>query len=187
MTEEEQIELQASDAPATEDKPIINKESPLVEKMLYGTLTAEDIPDHIYKSYLRSILGCTKFSMAFSLFDNAVQIEYSEVSVENCDKYNKLVAKYSYSTYLLQKLAALVYINKIQIQDRTPYAYPFNIPDTWMSETISESEITKEIEAAYANAFGFLNESIHRLLPLFWSGFNQILKQLVTKGIPTSF
>ena len=52
---------------------------------------------------------------------------------------------------------------------------------------MSESEFTKEVEAAYSKAFGFLNESVHRILPLFWSGFNQILKQLVTKGIPTSF
>lgn len=184
MTEEEQTEMLEALA---EEQAIVPKDSAIFNKILTGNITVDDISDEVYKSYIRSVLGGTPFKMSFSLFDNAVQIEYSEVSTENCDKYNKLVSKYSYSPYLLQKLAALAYIYSIKLQDKVPYKENFNIPDSWMSDTITEQEFTKEVETAYAKAFGFLNESINRVLPLFWSGFNQILKLLVIKGAPTSF
>ena len=184
MTEEEQNEMLEALA---EEQTVVPKDSEIFNKILTGNITVDDISDEVYKSYIRSVLGGTPFRMAFSLFDNAVQIEYSEVSTENCDKYNKLVSKYSYSPYLLQKLASLVYICSIKLQDHIPYDDNFNIPDSWLSDTITEQEFTKEVEAAYVRAFGFLNEAINRVLPLFWSGFNQILKLLVIKGAPTSF
>ena len=183
MTEEEQKALQENTSAKAEEVNTSN----IIEKILSRAITKDDISDDVYRSYIRSVLGGSRFTMSFGMFDNALQIEYSEVSVANSDKYNKLVAKNSSSEYLLQKLAALVYIRSIKTQEKVLYTGDFQIPDKWLSDDFSVDDLTKAIEETYINTLGFLNEAIHRVLPLFWSGFNQILTLLVAKGAPTSF
>lgn len=191
MTQEELNTIETVNAETasmdTDVKHDADQITSLTDKILSKSLSVEDIPDKVYQLYIRSILGCTEFELPFNLFDNKISITFKEMTLAEADKYHAIIDKGISNPFILSKLALLTYVSDISTAEKNIYRGVFTIPETWLSEDLELQDIIKHINKAYSECFYKINESLHRILPILWTGFNQLLTLLVSKGIPNSF
>lgn len=165
-----------------------SSENQLILKCTQGLLTREDIPEDVYKMYMRTILGGIPFEYTFKLFDGELKITFIEIPFALADRYQKVCNKININTnfQIAAKLALLMYTKELSIGTKK-YTGIGDVKESWLSSDTDYSEVSKDIEQEYLKHFGELNESVHRVLPVLWSVFNSLLTFLVKDGLPTSF
>ncbi len=152
-----------------------------------GNIKESDITESIYREYTRSVLSGTPFTYPFIMFDGSLVITFKEASYSLADKYSKLLRKLKDSDQSYRsKLALLTFIDNVSIKGKEYELQGLDdFPSDWFSyDTTSLEEC---ISDTYIDSFGELNETIHRCLPLLWFAFNNLLKKLISEGLPASF
>ena len=171
-----------------EDKKVLVNGSDFVNKIVSKAFTEEDIPEEVYKGYMRSILGNIPFEYTFSLFDGNIKVTFVEVPYGDADNYQQLAERFSTVSDLatLSKLALLVYTKELVI-GTNKYKGIKTLKDSWLDNKLDIDVLKKDINAEYIKCFENINESLHRVLPQLWMCFNTLLNFLVNKGLPVSF
>lgn len=159
----------------------------LLHRILTRDVTENDIPDHIYRAYLRSILGGTGFEMPINMFEGELVITFKEAPYNEADQFNKVAVKIADNPIAVSQLALLVYISKMHTKNGNLYTCTFTMFNEALSPSKSSEDLVQAVATCYSNAFGHINESVHRVLPVLYAGFNHILTLLISKGIPETF
>lgn len=165
-----------------------NQQLSFINKIMTKNLTEEDIPEDVYKRYMRSILGNIPFEYTFSLFDDSIKVTFVEVPFEEADKYQKVSNRLNTvgDIQSLSKLALMVYTKELVVGEKR-YKGSCTIREELLDEHTDVDVLSQEISADYIKCFGGVNETIHRILPQLWLSFNTLLNYLINKGMPTSF
>ena len=138
--------------------------------------------------YMRTILGNIPFEYTFEMFDGDIKITFVEVPFKDADKYQKVIARMEPLSDLvtLSKLALIIYVKSLQIGSKK-YEGIGTVHEDWTDVNKPINELISEIESEYLKCYGELNESVHRVLPLLWASFNNLLNFLIRNGLPSSF
>lgn len=171
------------------EKPAVNNETGLqfISRIMDGDINEEDITEAIYREYTRSILSSTPFTYPFTLFDGSLTVTFREAPYLIADQYSELLRKIADSDPIYRsKLALLTFIDFVEIKNKDYMLKGIKeYPAEWFDCSVAELELA--IKTSYLEAFGELNETIHRCLPMLWFTFNALLKKLISEGLPQSF
>lgn len=167
---------------------VSTKKAEFINKAVTGKLQKEDIPEEVYKMYMRTILGNIPFEYTFEMFGGEIRVTFIEVPFSDADKYQKVVARLEplSDLVLLSKLALIIYVKSLQIGTKK-YAGIGTVHEEWLDIKLPINELVSDIESEYMKCYGELNESVHRALPILWASFNNLLNFLIRDGLPASF
>ena len=189
---------------ALENAPVVPKETPppappeppkdtvnLLGKILKGDLAFEDIPDGLYKAFLRNAVGNAPFMHTFTLFNGLVDVTFKEVDVKQIREYNNILDGLPKDNdELRMQFIMLNYIYKIISRDpekKGAASVLYERSDDMLKGFTAKQPIGEQIIALFDDKFENIGGSLRRTLPELWLIFSGVWSFLIHHEIPQTF